>query len=1411
MNSSDENAYTNYKEALETDLKQNVKPVITALSMLAEDYKNNANSIANAIEDYIRQIPPEMKILGLYLMDSIMKNHKYTTNYNEVFETRILNLFSHVFENVDEQNRKALYKLRLTWNEVFSNRTLYDVDVRIKQIDHAWPITATNNLPPLNNQTNLQSRPQPDNLSVNSSNSIASHIGNTSSSISSLSISSQKIPTKQLVTKITSKMTDIVKKNNILLNNSVESLATKSDSRDPRIRKIKPLQNIGIDKVSVIETNIFEPKANNKTINISASPIKNKSKVVTNNVSIHSSNGLKRSSPNSLNQGDVKKPKLTGNQTSPVGSDKFTKINKTSKSKIVQQPLKTERSQEESVKSNPKSLKVQKANISKVGITSLQSNELIKPTVKPLSSTTNNKSTDLLSTIKQKQNINKTKLPDQQNKIFSKTEEIKSSININIGSNNNKLYTLKNDDIDKSSTKNEISKKINSSYSDDVNSKSNLPRLSKTIFDPDVKTDSTIINKEKQENKKESDIHLTKSSQRYVSQMTFKDVDERVFSSTDVDERSESIKDESLNTHESNIFSTEKLNELGNLISQSKSVDQILLNSKSSLNDLENQLKISKQNDKESGSQEVSKNTEHLLEMIGKILELTQRKVDNQKALQINDFSSQKQQCMPLMTLTPAPSDFLNNEPRNINDGRLNLSDYNDLPPIKPRDKTENQNDSLLIIDGRSYTIQPQVVRLIRVYYHDHELFCDTRTKEVFIDKKRVYRMGETTKEVILNGRKVRLMYMGKRIEVWIDGISFHFRADSPPKLISITSKNSQIKRYYVTIDGRTMNMSFNNYEVCQIKPTLNTQGPQNQSNTLMCKLAPDDYEKHEISFVCPPKKIQIDGIQRTMRYDLAVPCIEMENNSFYIIRFSGPPRDIYIDDIPYLVPLDKTVRIKLNGRAHELAWGGPGFEVIIDGRPYELQFNQPSREVIVGTKPHFIYICGETPDVKICGQLPYELQQPFVHDSDILTETKQTPPHSNFDSKQSKGSMDFNINVSDLLKKLKDHNIINLGQADSKSTDSKKIQLPSTLADIISSTSCKKTTSVEELNQAEKIPDLTSFETNLLKQKYSGAIQSLYSGVQCATCGNRFNQTDTQTAAGGSRYSKHLDWHFRQNKKEKDEVNKAHSRAWYYLLMEWFQFEELSEDAMQSHTEMEQLMPPPSSNILQQDPIESLNKNKIASRLNNEKDDNENDENQLLDDLSMPHPNGGARLSTQTSFTAGLTTCPATDDIDDKCCICKDFFEIFFYQEREEWHFKDAVRVGHRLYHPICYEDACEDSNVNNTPLTNSVFPPLFSNSLNGSLMDDSSLRDLMNIETTTANLTTSEIKNEPSECNNIINYDNLGDPNNDEFPNHTNSAVEMKEDDGTFTNGSLSIRLVSSCYDDVLKEETKHEPGSP
>lgn len=54
--SSDEDAYRNFKDALEADLHENSKPVIFALSMLAEDYKRNSEAIARSIDDYVREV-----------------------------------------------------------------------------------------------------------------------------------------------------------------------------------------------------------------------------------------------------------------------------------------------------------------------------------------------------------------------------------------------------------------------------------------------------------------------------------------------------------------------------------------------------------------------------------------------------------------------------------------------------------------------------------------------------------------------------------------------------------------------------------------------------------------------------------------------------------------------------------------------------------------------------------------------------------------------------------------------------------------------------------------------------------------------------------------------------------------------------------------------------------------------------------------------------------------------------------------------------------------------------------------------------------------------------------------------------------------------------------------------------------
>ncbi len=221
----------------------------------------------------------------------------------------------------------------------------------------------------------------------------------------------------------------------------------------------------------------------------------------------------------------------------------------------------------------------------------------------------------------------------------------------------------------------------------------------------------------------------------------------------------------------------------------SSSPIETLANNKQSLNELEKRLIISKQNDQANNETQSSTTTQEIIEMIRTLIKQQKVLIDQQLPLRkenveshqiINEENEENE--------NKKPEDMIqeNNEEEEEDHHHQQqqqqqqsyydqIVSYDDLPPIKPRDKNENQNDSLLIIDGRSYRIQPEVRRLIKVYYHDHELFCDTRTKEVFVDQKRVYKMGEPTKEIMLNSRRVRLMYMGRRIELWIDGLSYHF------------------------------------------------------------------------------------------------------------------------------------------------------------------------------------------------------------------------------------------------------------------------------------------------------------------------------------------------------------------------------------------------------------------------------------------------------------------------------------------------------------------------------------------------------------------------------------------------------------------------------------------------------------
>ncbi|XP_016845564.2 uncharacterized protein LOC100121739 isoform X3 [Nasonia vitripennis] len=176
-----------------------------------------------------------------------------------------------------------------------------------------------------------------------------------------------------------------------------------------------------------------------------------------------------------------------------------------------------------------------------------------------------------------------------------------------------------------------------------------------------------------------------------------------------------------------------------------------------------------------------------------------------------------------------------------------------------------------------------------------------------------------------------------------------------------------------------------------------------------------------------------------------------------------------------------------------------------------------------------------------------------------------------------------------------------------------------------------------EEEKKEPEIISATFDKPETLRAKNAGVIAALYSGIQCSSCGARFA---TEMAA---RYSHHLDWHFRQNRKEKDSTRKAHSRSWYYDQSDWIQFEEIEdlEDRAQSWFETEK---------------------------------------------QTAETDGAA--TEDNAADAQQPSVPTASDDDGFCQVCHEAFEQFYNEEKEEWHLRPAVSFEEKNYHPLCLED---------------------------------------------------------------------------------------------------------------------------
>ncbi|GFT84469.1 pre-mRNA cleavage complex 2 protein Pcf11 [Nephila pilipes] len=258
-------------------------------------------------------------------------------------------------------------------------------------------------------------------------------------------------------------------------------------------------------------------------------------------------------------------------------------------------------------------------------------------------------------------------------------------------------------------------------------------------------------------------------------------------------------------------------------------------------------------------------------------------------------------------------------------------------------------------------------------------------------------------------------------------------------------------------------------------------------------------------------------------------------------------------------------------------------------------------------------------PPPMFTGSVPDTLK-PTTLSTTIATNVTNIPPEAMSEPSTSIPSLP--INVETIYEKLVAAGIIakkTEEPSNATSENGKKAEIPLV--------ETKDITPEEEETPEPEI----SLTAKSLRQYLPNIISALYKGSQCATCGMRFKEVQSE------QYSRHLDWHFRMNRREKDGAKKAYSRRLFYEFKDWIQFKEIEEAEERT----------PSYFELQADGEMSKNEEKEK-----------------------------------------VQSVPASECETEKCSVCGEQFQLFWVEEEEEWHLKHAVRHDGEAYHPMCYED---------------------------------------------------------------------------------------------------------------------------